>query len=214
MVLNTKTKLFFVLAFVATMIGMAYLTLAQEDDYWKVVSGRAARIVQSLDLEDTDKDKRVQDIIAWQYVNLSQIHDERDKELESLKERIDLQPKDIDKASDRIRRNSDKKVKTLHKKYLKQLSSELNPEQVNMVKDGMTYGVLGNSYQAYLDLLPDLTEKQKSKIMEWLVEAREIAMDGGSSEEKHYWFGKYKGKINNYLSAEGYDLKKAEQMKR
>jgi hypothetical protein len=47
--------------------------------------------------------------------------------------------------------------------------------------------------------------------MAWLVEAREIAMDCGSSEEKHYWFGKYKGKINNYLSAEGYDLKKAEE---
>ncbi|MNR53744.1 hypothetical protein D3C85_1738080 [compost metagenome] len=33
-------------------------------------------------------------------------------------------------------------------------------------------------------------------------------MDGGSSKEKHAWFGKYKGRINNYLSKEGYDLTK------
>jgi hypothetical protein len=33
-------------------------------------------------------------------------------------------------------------------------------------------------------------------------------MDAESSEKKHAWFGKYKGKINNYLSAEGYDMKK------
>jgi hypothetical protein len=42
----------------------------------------------------------------------------------------------------------------------------------------------------------------------WLVEARELAMDEGSSEKKHAVFGKYKGRINNYLSAEGYDMKK------
>jgi hypothetical protein len=44
------------------------------------------------------------------------------------------------------------------------------------------------------------------KIMEFLVEARELAMDGSSSEEKHGIFRKYMGKINNYLVAEGYTL--------
>jgi hypothetical protein len=39
-----------------------------------------------------------------------------------------------------------------------------------------------------------------------LIEAREYAIDGGSSEEKHRWFGEYKGRINNYLSKEGYNL--------
>jgi hypothetical protein len=31
-------------------------------------------------------------------------------------------------------------------------------------------------------------------------------MDAGSSDEKHSVFGKYKGRINNYLSANGYNL--------
>lgn len=212
MELKNKISGYLVLAFIAALSCITGKTIAHDDEYWKVVSGRAEKIVKSMDLKDPDKEIKVQDMIAWQYVNLSQIHDERNNELESLKEREDLDPAEIEKAGERIKKSSEKKVKTLHKSYLKQLSSELDPKQVDMVKDGMTYGVLGKTYQAYLDLLPDLTEKQKSKIMDWLVEAREIAMDGGSSEEKHYWFGKYKGKINNYLSAEGYDLKKAEQM--
>jgi len=36
-------------------------------------------------------------------------------------------------------------------------------------------------------------------------------MDAGSSEKKHQWFGKYKGRINNYLAAAGINMKQAEQ---
>ena len=53
--------------------------------------------------------------------------------------------------------------------------------------------------------------KREAQIKTWLVEARELAMDGGSSNEKHAVFGKYKGRINNYLSKAGYDLKKGEE---
>ena len=36
-----------------------------------------------------------------------------------------------------------------------------------------------------------------------------VAVDGVSAEEKTAVFNKYKGRINNFLSKEGYDLKKA-----
>lgn len=58
-------------------------------------------------------------------------------------------------------------------------------------------------------MLPELTDTQKQYIMSRLEEAREIAMDAGSSIEKHEWFGRYEGRINNYLSTAGYDLKAA-----
>ncbi|MFM2327692.1 MAG: hypothetical protein RIR31_1894, partial [Bacteroidota bacterium] len=61
---------------------------------------------------------------------------------------------------------------------------------------------------AYMDMLQNLTSAQKDKMYNWLLEARELAMDEGSSDKKHEVFGKYKGKINNYLSAAGYDMKK------
>jgi hypothetical protein len=59
-------------------------------------------------------------------------------------------------------------------------------------------------------MLPNLTPAQQQQIMTWLIEARERAMDAGTSEQKHAVFGKYKGRINNYLSASGIDMKKAE----
>ncbi|QDU90407.1 hypothetical protein Pla175_38110 [Pirellulimonas nuda] len=74
----------------------------------------------------------------------------------------------------------------------------------------MTYGVVPITYSAYCELLPGLSDDQKREIRSNLIEAREYAMDAGSSDEKHATFGKYKGRINNYLSAAGYDLKQAE----
>jgi hypothetical protein len=72
----------------------------------------------------------------------------------------------------------------------------------------MTYNVFPLTYKAYLEMIPSLTQVQKDKIYNWLKEARELAMDAESSDKKHAVFGKYKGRINNYLSAEGYDVKK------
>ena len=96
----------------------------------------------------------------------------------------------------------------MHQFYLQQLHAVLTPAQVEQVKDGMTYKVFPNTYAAYLDMIQQLTAVQKAKIYDWLKEAREEAMDAESSDKKHAVFGKYKGRINNYLSAEGYDLKK------
>jgi hypothetical protein len=107
-----------------------------------------------------------------------------------------------------IETETDTRLDELHKEYLQKLSAELTTEEVEKVKDGMTYGVVPITYKGYIDMIPELTAEQKKQIMDWLIEAREHAMDAGSSEKKHWWFGKYKGRINNYLSAAGYDLKK------
>ena len=74
------------------------------------------------------------------------------------------------------------------------------------MKDGMTFGVVKVTYDSYLDMIPTLKEDEKTQILAWLVEARELAMDAESSKKKHETFGKYEGRINNYLAARGYDL--------
>lgn len=182
-----------------------------EDAYTKVITQRAEKIVETLGIDDAKQFVRVRNIIAGQYRNLSEIHDARDAKLRSVKEEKDLSTKEADGRIAAIKADADTKLATIHHEYIAKLSRELSGEGVEKVKDGMTYGVLPITYKGYLEMIPQLTEEQKKQIMVYLVEARERAMDAGSSEGKHAWFGKYKGKINNFLSAAGYDLKKEGQ---
>ena len=183
-----------------------------EAAYTQEINRRAEKIVATLDINDSAKRARVQAIIAKQYRDLREIHDVRDAKIKSAKARSSSTNKaDAEVAIESAKDAADTGLKQLHSEYLSRLAGELSPEQVDAVKDGMTYGVLPLTYDVYLKMYPDLTDAQKQKIREWLVEARELAMDAGSSQEKHAVFGKYKGKINNYLSAAGYDAKTAER---
>jgi hypothetical protein len=178
-----------------------------DEAYWEVVSKRAEKIVDNLNVQDEAKFGRVRDLIAQQYYDLNGIHDQCKADIEQVKKESATKEAASAKA-EKIQQKADKELAKLHKKYLKNLAKELNSDQVEGVKNGMTYGVVPITYTGYLEMIPELTQEEQQQIYAWLVEAREHAMDAGSSDEKHKWFGKYKGRINNYLSARGYDLKK------
>lgn len=179
-----------------------------DPEYIKVTNERAAKIVEKLALNNKQKETAVTDIIAQQFRDLSKIQDARDAEIKKVKEDSSLVKEKQNEKIDKLKADADKSIDRLHKSYLKKLGTQLNEAKIIEVKDGMTYGVLPITVAGYNDMLPNLTEAQKKYIYDALVEAREHAMDGGSSKEKHGWFGKYKGRINNYLSKEGYDLNK------
>ncbi|PWB26237.1 DUF3826 domain-containing protein [Flavobacterium sp. HTF] len=179
-----------------------------DPEYIKVTNERAAKIVTGLDLKNAEKEKAVSNIIAQQFRDLSEIQDGRDAEIKKVKEDAGLAKEKQNEKIDKLKTKADESIAKLHKSYLKKLGRELSEDKITEVKDGMTYGVLPITVVAYNDMLPNLTAEQKDYIYKALVEAREHAMDGGSSKEKHGWFGKYKGRINNYLSKQGYDLNK------
>ena len=179
--------------------------------YTQVIQGRAQKIVDTLGIDDEAKAQQVRNLITDQYRSLSTLHDTRDAQIEAVKSQADGNKEGADLATQALENMAQSLQKQLHTQYLLKLYALLTPKQIDQVKDGMTYGVRQVTYNQYLVMLPDLAEEQKAKIMALLIEARENAMDGGSSQEKHQWFRKYKGKINNYLSKAGYDLKKAEQ---
>jgi hypothetical protein len=182
-------------------------TQDQEAAYTKTILSRAEKIVATLQIKDEAKAALVTQIIANQYRSLNALHTERDLRLKEAKARL-TDKEALEKEKKSVEESSTAKIDVLHKVYLSSLSAHLNPGQVDQVKDGMTYGVVPITYKGYLEMIPTLKEEEKKQIMTWLVEAREHAMDGESSEMKHWWFGKYKGRINNYLSAQGYDLQK------
>lgn len=175
--------------------------------YTRAITSRAEKIVNTLSISDSSKAKQVISIIANQYRNLNAIYTERDDQVKKIKQQ-GLTKELTDSAVKKVEASVNNKISALHATFVSKLSSQLTPQQVIHVKDGMTYNVLNVTYDAYVDMIPSLTKEQKDQIMTWLVEAREYAMDGESSEKKHWWFGKYKGRINNYLSAQGYNINK------
>jgi hypothetical protein len=199
------------MCFVLVSAAPSFAAEPADAEYLRVVTERAEKIVAPLALPHADQAVRVRDLIAQQYVGLAKIHDGSDRLIEDLREFCGEDEQAFEPAAQAIRNAAEIKINQLHREFLGKLSAELTPEQVDAVKDGLTYGVVPVTYKAYADMLPDLTDEQKRAIKAWLVEAREHAMDAGSSEQKHWWFGKYKGRINNFLSAAGYDLKQAEK---
>ena len=181
-----------------------------EAAYTQAIRERAAKIVAQLVLDDPEQLARVTDLVAGQYRNLRSIHDARDAKI------ADARRPAADRAVAEawigvVRKQASLELFVLHRQFVAQLASELSPEQVDQVKDGMTYGVVPLTYDRYLELLPSLTDEQRATILAHLLEARECAMDAGSADEKHAIFGKYKGRVNNFLSQAGYDMKQAEK---
>lgn len=162
-----------------------------EAKYTKAIEGRTADILKVLALTDTNQAARVRDTIIAQYRALRSWHEVNDAALKAAKTDTN--------ATAAIRAS----LKILHDDYLSRLAADLTPEQVEQVKDKMTYGKVQFTYAGYLAAYPDLAQPHREKILALLKEARELAMDGGSAEEKTAVFQRYKGKINNYLSQQG-----------
>ncbi len=184
---------------------------ANNEQYVKSLQARVDKILSPMALNPGKKFQKVHQLIVSQYQGLAQLHSKRDEATKALKSSHPANKETLVSLMAEVESNSTQKISKMHAIFLRRLGRLLNPAQVDAVKDGMTYHVATNTYKGYQEMLPTLTGLQKEKIWNWLMEAREIAMDAETSEKKHWWFGKYKGRINNYLSAEGYDMKKASE---
>lgn len=171
---------------------------AQVDpEYKKIATERAEKIVAEVKPSlETDKKKVVSDLVADQYNALHAIHAERDRQLEQE-----------GGNRDRIVAYADSVVAVRHQKYVTELQKLITADQVEAIKNGMTYYTVPKTYNNYLLMLPFATDEELVIIRDNLTEAREHAMDGGSAKEKHAWFNKYKGRIANALANRGYNLK-------
>ena len=152
--------------------------------YVESIVKRSQKIVDKLELTDTVAAREVTTIIANRYFKLNDIY-ENNKERNAI----------------------DAELYKHHFEFAADLANYVNDAQIEAIKDGMTYGVVPKTYKAHLEMIPKLKENEKLQILNWLKEAREFAIDASDSKSKHAWFGKYKGRINNWLTARGYDLK-------
>ena len=179
----------------------------RDPKYVESIVNRSQKIVDKLGLTDAKVAEDVCNIIANRYFELNDIYEIRDAKVKTVKE-SGLTGDAKNKALKAAENEKDAALYRSHFAFPASLSLFLNEEQIEAVKDGMTYGVVKVTYEATLDMIPSLKEEEKAQIYAWLVEAREFAMDAENSNKKHAAFGKYKGRINNYLAKRGYNLTK------
>lgn len=196
---------------VAACVVMLFLinnAIAQPaDDLKAKLADRSKKIVNTLAITDSGVYSDVVESLVAQYYNLNLIHDKYKAAVTDIKAK-NLAKEEADKLVAEEAAKKAAALQELHKTFLSSLATKVSAEKIDKIKDGMTYNVFPITYAAYQKMILSLTDLQKQKIYDWLKEARELAMDEGSSDDKHKMFGKYKGKINNYLSAQGYDVKK------
>lgn len=181
---------------------------ATDDQYLKALESRVTKILAPLNIEKKRKQSKVHQIVLTQYQTLNSIHTTRDLKIKELKSGNAANANELKKVIADLEAAAGLEITAVHSSFLHDLRRHLTDAQVDAVKDGMTYNVANITFKGYQDMLPALNDSQRTKIWNWLAEAREIAMDAETSEKKHWWFGKYKGRINNYLSSEGFDMKK------
>lgn len=181
----------------------APFTAAELDTIYSAnIEKRAADILNLLALPDEAAAGRVRDTILAQY-----------RALRSRDEAIDGMFQALSKNAPGIETNRSAVLKVLsqqlHDGFLKRLAADLTPAQIEILKDKMTYNKVKVTYDAYCDIVPNLSEAEKAKVLELLKAAREEAMDGGSADEKTAIFQRYKNQVNAFLDANGHDVAKA-----
>lgn len=160
-------------------------------EYTAIIDQRSQKIVDVLGLNDTNTVKKVHDFIMAQYRSLNDWHNINDPLIKAAK------------GDKEAIANINAPLKKMHDEYLANLGRFLTPAQIETVKDKMTYDKVAFTFKGYTVEYPNLSDENKAEILRLLKEAREEAMDGGSSGEKTAIFQRYKGKINNYLSKQG-----------
>ena len=179
----------------------------RDPKYVENIVGRSKKIVDKLELKNTAVAQNVLNIVANRYFELNDIFSKRDTAVNRMK-RSALKGEAKNIALNYAQMEKEAALYRSHFAFPADLSLYLNESQVEAVKDGITFGVVKVTYDATLDMIPSLKGEEKTQILAWLKEGREFALDAETSNKKHEAFGKYKGRINNYLSKRGYDLVK------
>ena len=179
--------------------------------YTQALDKRAAGVLEALRLDDGGKAARVRQLVIDQYRGLRQFQEEGESQKATIRGRVGLDDATREAQLRSAETRAEEAAARLNDRFLELLAVDLAPEKVDRVKDVMTYNKLQVTYKGYLEMLPELTPAQKRSVYGMLVKARDRAVYAGSAEEKSAIFNTFKGRINNELAAQGYDLKAASE---
>ena len=186
--------------------GLAAAPVEVGDTMRRKIEQKAGRIVEALNLDDQEKAAKVKAIAAdWLGVMLNW-HQEHDAELGRLwgewNKARSVVPKDEFPGEVIAHRIDDvyASLKPAYENYIKRLSAELSEEQVDVIKENWSRSPgMRRTYNAYLEIVPDLAAKDKEVIKGRMLMAREAAMLTDSDKEIVAIYKRHKVKVEQYV---------------
>jgi hypothetical protein len=176
------------------------------DDARQRAEAKAARLVQAARVDDAARAARAQTILADWVVTIGDWRAEHGATLADLwsqwsKARA-VVPKDEFPAEVIAHRIDDvyASLKPAYAEFTTRLEAELSAEQVDAIKEAWSRSPgMRRTYDAYLEIVPDLNEEQKQVIRERMYRAREDAMLTDADREIVDIFKRHKVKVEAYV---------------
>jgi len=162
---------------------------------------KAAEWTTSLNLNDAGKETKVKAAVATHLKTIRDWHNEHP---------FTTVPAGINPATGNKLSELDRQViansaipKSVHDDLMNVLKAELSNEQVEMILDKYTIGKVSFTMGGYKAIVPDLTIEEEEKILGFLKQAREQAIDYKSMQQISAIFEIYKTKSEQYLNSNG-----------
>ena len=166
---------------------------------------KAAEWTASLKLNDPTKEEKVKGIITWHLKTIRDWHNEHP---------YTTVPAGINPVTGNKLTELDRQViansampKSVHDTLMNVLRAELSPEQVETILDKYTIGKVAFTMQGYKAIVPDLTAEEEAKILGFLKQAREQAIDYKNMNQISAIFEIYKTKSEQFLNSNGRNWK-------
>lgn len=179
---------------------------AVDDATRKKAEQKADRIVQDLKLADAAQAAKVKQIAAEWLGTMLSWHQEHDPQLTPLwsqwNKARSVVPKD-EFPGEVIAHQIDDvyaSLKPAYEQFIQRLSAELSADQVAALKENWSKSPgMTRTYNAYLEIVPDLAEKDKGVIKARLLLAREAAMLTDADKEIVAIYKVHKVKVEQYV---------------
>jgi len=192
--------------FAMLMMLVGNMASAVDDATHRQAEQKAERVALGLKLSDTEKRAKVKGIAAEWIGTMLSWHKEHDPQLTKLwsdwnKARA-VVPKD-EFPGEVIAHQIDgvyASLKPAYEDFIKRVSAELSPEQVDAIKENWSRSPgMMRTYNAYVEIVPDLSEKDKDVIKARMLIARESAMLTDSDKEIVAIYKRHKVKVEQYV---------------
>jgi hypothetical protein len=162
---------------------------------------KAREYVAALNLSDAAKKTAVEQVVAVHLVTVRDWHNQHP----SSTVPAGINPVTGNKLSELDRQiiADSAMPATVHQDLMNGLNKNLSPEQVEIILDKYTIGKVAFTMQGYKAIVPDLTADEEAKILGFLKQAREQAVDYKNMKEISAIFEIYKTKSEQLLNNNG-----------